>query len=150
MQIPRYYSRGFKKNLEDEIDYYISDINMLLLMFRDELKNSGVIVTGLLVYQWKNLHQEINCYKCQHFIVSKEVFKSVESINNFWKECKENNIFKKIKTRLPKRDNEKDIMAIFNKILPYLASYQYQLCDKQFLPTLEEEPQKILCKQSYY
>ena len=135
-----------KKTLKDEIDYCISDINMLLLMFRDELETSGVIVTGLVVYQGKNLHQEINCCKCQHFIVSREVFESVESMNNFWKEYKEYNIFKKIKERLPKRDKEKDIMVICRKILPYLASYQYQVCDSQILPTLEEEPTRNIAQ----
>ena len=135
-----------KKTLKDEIDYCISDINMLLLMFRDELETSGVIVTGLVVYQGKNLHQEINCCKCQHFIVSREVFESVESMNNFWKEYKEYNIFKKIKERLPKRDKEKDIMIICRKILPYLASYQYQVCDCQILPTLEEEPTRNIAQ----
>ena len=135
-----------KKTLKDEIDYCISDINMLLLMFRDKLETSGVIVTGLVVYQGKNLHQEINCCKCQHFIVSREVFESVEIMNNFWKEYKEYNIFKKIKERLPKRDKEKDIMIICRKILPYLASYQYQVCDSQILPTLEEEPTRNIAQ----
>ena len=83
---------------------------------------------------------------CQCFIVSMEVFESVESMNNFWKEYKEYNIFKKIKERLPKRNKEKDIMIICRKILPYLASYQYQVCDCQILPTLEEEPTRNIAQ----
>ena len=72
--------------LKDEKDYCIIDINMLLSMFRDELGGSGVLVTGFVVYSENNLHLESLCSKCQHFIVTKEVFKSVESINDFWNE----------------------------------------------------------------
>ena len=123
--------------LKKEISHCITDINMLLLMFRDELKGSGVVVTGLVVYSGKNLHLESNCTKCQHFIVTREEFESAESINNFWKKYKEKNIFKKIKTKLPEGDKEKEFMAVTSKILPYLASYQYEVCNTQFLPTLQ-------------
>ena len=127
-------------HLKDEIDYCTTDINMLLLMFRDELEDSGVVVTGLIVYLGKNLHLERNCSNCQHFIVTREVFESAESMDIFWTKCKDEEIFQRIKTALPNGDKEKEFMAISSKILPYLASYQYLICGKQVLPTLEEEP----------
>ena len=128
--------------LKEEISHCITDINMLLLMFRDELKGSGVVVTGLVVYSGKNLHLKTNCTKCQHFIVTREEFESAESINNFWKKYKAKNIFNKMKTMLPEGDNEKEFMAVTSKILPYLASYQYEVCEAQFLPTLQNDATK--------
>ena len=115
---------------------------MLLLMFRDELKSSGVVVTGLVVSLGKNLHLESNCTNCQNFIVTKEEFESAGNINNFWKKYKEKNIFNKIKTCLPEGDKEKEFMAVTSKILPYLASYQYQVCNTQYLPTLQKDATK--------
>ena len=131
-----------KINLKDETDSCINDVNMLLLMFRDELEGSGVVVTGLVVYLGKNLHLEINCRNCQHFIVTRELFESAENMNIFWKKYKEDEIFQKIRVTLPNGDKEKAFMAISSKILPYLASYQYHICGRQVLPTLEEEPTK--------
>ena len=125
--------------LKDEIENCIIDINMLLLMFRDELEGSGVLVTGFVVYLGNNIHLKSLCSKCQHFIVTKEVFESVESINDFWNEYKEQNIFKKIKEKLPEGDKGKEFMNISSKIIPYLASYQYRVCERQLLPTLEED-----------
>ena len=104
--------------LKDEIENCIIDINMLLLMFRDELEGSGVLVTGFVVYLGNNIHLKSLCSKCQHFIVTKEVFESVESINDFWNEYKEQNIFKKIKEKLPEGDKGKDFMNISSKIIP--------------------------------
>ena len=129
-------------HLKEEISHCITDINMLLLMFRDELKSSGVVVTGLVVSLGKNLHLEINCTNCQNFIVTKEEFESAGNINNFWKKYKEKNIFNKIKTSLPEGDKEKEFMAVTSKILPYLASYQYQVCNTQYLPTLQKDVTK--------
>ena len=123
---------------------------MLLLMFRDELEGSGVLVTGFVVYSQNNLHLESLCSKCQYFIVTKEVFESVESINYFWNEYKEQDIFAKIKANLPEGDKGKEFMDISSKIIPYLASYQYRVCERQLLPTLEKDAKKILCKQSCY
>ena len=128
--------------LKDEIDYCVIDINMLLLMFRDELEGSGVLVTGFVVYLGKNLHLESRCSKCQHFIVTKEVFESVESINEFWNEYKEQNIFKNIKAKLPEGDKGKEFMAISSKIIPYLASYQFRVGKTPLLPTLEKDATK--------
>ena len=130
---------ALETQLKEEINQCIIDINMLILMFRDELKGSGVVVTGLVVYLGKNLHLESNCNNCQHLIVTRKEFESEESINNFWKEYKEKPIFKKIKTRLPDGDERKEFMTVSSKILPYLASYQYQVCSTQVLPTLEKD-----------
>ena len=128
--------------LKDEIDYCTIDINMLLLMFRDELEGSGVLVTGFVLYLGNNLHLESLCSKCQHFIVTKEVFESVESMNDFWNEYKKQKIFKKIKAKLPEGEKGKVFLAISSKIIPYLASYQYRVCERQLLPTLEEDATK--------
>ena len=127
-----------EKQLLEEMINCVFDISMLLLMFRDELKDSGVLVTGLVVYSGNNIHFESNCPNCQHFIVREEVFESAQSINNFWEEYKEKNILNKI-TRLPEDAKEKVFMAVTSKILPYLASYQYQECKMQFLPTLNKD-----------
>ena len=127
-----------EKQLLEEMINCVFDISMLLLMFRDELKDSGVLVTGLVVYSGNNIHFESNCPNCQHFIVREEVFESAQSINNFWEEYKEKNILNKI-TRLPEDAKEKVFMAVTSKILPYLASYQYQECKMHFLPTLNND-----------
>ena len=74
----------------------------------------------------------------------------MESINDFWNEFKEQDIFAKIKAKLPEGDKGKEFMDIFRKIIPYLASYQYRVCERQLLPTLEKDAKKILCKQSCY
>ena len=68
-----------------EVFHCIDHVILLSLLLKDELKNSGVIVTGLVVYSGENTHSQSGCIDCDNFIVCSKIFNSVPDFDNFWK-----------------------------------------------------------------
>ena len=63
--------------LKGEVYHCIDDVTLLSFLLKDELKGSGVIVTGLVVHSEENTHRQTGCTDCDHFIVSSKIFDSV-------------------------------------------------------------------------
>ena len=70
--------------LRSDICHCINEVTLLTFLVKDELKNSGVIVTGLLLYLGKT-HSQGSFVDCDNFIVFGEIFSSVLHFDNFWK-----------------------------------------------------------------
>ena len=108
--------------LKNEALLCIDEVNIVCLLLRDELKNSGVMVAGLVTCSGENTHSQ-SCTHCGNFIVSRNIFNSVEESVAFWKSFKENiltQLGKYLKTR-GKNDTTKVFQAVGGKILGYLA-----------------------------
>ena len=75
-----YFNRD-AETLEEEVYDCRDEVNILSLLLRDELIGSGVTVAGIVVCSPANVHI---CCNCQSFIVSHNIFNSVEHFDNFW------------------------------------------------------------------
>ena len=70
---------GDSKLLTKEVDHCINEVNLLCFLLRDELKHSGVILTGLVVYSGENTHSQSVCKECDNSIFLFEIFKSLKN-----------------------------------------------------------------------
>ena len=126
--------------LNGEVYHSVDDVILLSLLLKDELKNSGVIVTGLVVYLGENTHRQTCCIDCHNFIVSSKIFNSAPDFDNFWKSFVNQNVFKILTSRLKERQkNDKTILfeSVASKLLGYLAHFQFEILSKTALPVLE-------------
>ena len=128
-------------SLKDEINHCLADVKLLSLMLRDELKGSGVVVTGLIVYLGCNIHFVETCQHCRYFIVPKEIFDSKENIDELWKNNADD-IQKHVDKKMFFQNKGKLFMDVCCKLLPYLAQYQYQVIDNPILPINRADPAK--------
>ena len=129
--------------LRGEVFHCIDDVNLLTLLLKDELKDSGVIVTGLVVHSGENTHSQSGCVDCDRFIISSTIFNSVPGFDNFWKDFVSQNVLKNFTSRLETR-NKSDWAILFeavaSKIVGYLAHLQFKILEKPVLPVPEKEP----------
>ena len=128
--------------LRGEVFHCIDDVILLSFLLKDELKNSGIIVTGLVVYLGENTHSQSGCIDCDNFIISSKIFNSVYDFDNFWKGFVSQNIFEMFTSRLKARKkSDRTILfqAVASKIVGYLAHLQYKILNKPVLPVPEEE-----------
>ena len=82
--IMRTHQSKHQGQLRCDICHCINEVTLLTFLVKDELKNSGVIVTGLLLYLGKT-HSQGSFIDCDNFIVFGEIFSSVLHFDNFWK-----------------------------------------------------------------
>ena len=130
--------------LEDEINHCINDVNLLLLLLRDVLKGSGVVVTGLVTYSGNKVHLKNKCHDCQHLITSKEVFASKEKFDKFWRNYVDEKVFRDMKEGLPATDKRQLSMAILKMFLAYMAHYQFKVSKKPVLPMNKKDPAEAI------
>ena len=129
--------------LKGEVFHCIDDVTLLYFLLKDELKNSGIIVTGLVAYSGENTHSESGCIDCDNFIISSKIFNSVSDFDNFWKRFVKQSIFQKFTSKLETRKkSDRAILfeAVASKIVGYLAHLQYEISNKPVLPVPEKEP----------
>ena len=131
------------EQLKGEVYQCIDEVILLSFLLKDDLKDSGVIVTGLVVYSGKNAHYETGCIDCDNFVVSSKIFNSVHHFDNFWKTFVSQNIFEKFTLSLEatkKSDTVSLFEAIASKIVGYLSHLQFKISEKPVLPAPEKEP----------
>ena len=127
---------------EEEVNYCIQEVNLLCFLLKDELADTGVIVTGLVVNSGANAHSQSVCKDCNNFIFSFEIFNSVETFERFWKSFFS---VKKIKdlamhiARNIKKEQENVFQAIGSKILGYLSHLQFATLQEPILPVPEQD-----------
>ena len=127
--------------LKNEVHLCIDEVNTVCLLLRDELKDSGVIVAGLVTYSGENAHSQ-SCTHCRNFIVSCKIFNSVEEFVPFWTSLVKENISECLGKHLKIRgniDTTKVFQAVGSKILGYLAHIQFEMLEKPVLP-VENSP----------
>ena len=126
-----------------EVYHCMDEVILLSFLLKDELKGSGVIVTGLVVYSGKNAHSQTGCIDCDNFVVSSKIFNSGHHFDNFWKTFASQNIFEKFASSLEARGKSNNVTlfeAVASKIVGYLAHLQFKISEKPVLPVPEKEP----------
>ena len=127
---------------EEEVNHCIHEVNLLCFLLKDELADTGVIVTGLVAYSGANAHSQSVCTDCNNVIVSFEIFNSVETFERFWESFFN---VKKIKdlavhvARNIKKDKVNVFQAIASKILGYLSHLQFATLQEPILPIPEQD-----------
>ena len=128
--------------LKNESHLCIDEVNIVCLLLRDELKDSGVIVTGLVTYSGEDAHSE-SCTHCRNFIVSCQIFNSVENFISFWRSFVKEKISEHLGQHLKARgntDTTKVFQAVGGKILGYLAHLQFETLEEPVLPVKVNNP----------
>ena len=135
--------QGDLQLLNKEVDYCIDEVNLLCFLLKNELANTGVIVTGLIAYSGENVHSQSGCKDCDNIIVSFEIFNSVESFKDFWKIFVIKKKFEDL-TVGPgtnrKKGRSRVFKAVASKILGYLAHLQFIMLEKPILPLKKNNP----------
>ena len=129
--------------LKGEVYHCMDEVILLSLLLKDELKGSGVIVTGFVVYSDKIAYSQTGCKDCNNFIVSSKIFNSGHDFNNFWNTFVSKNILEKFDSILEargKRDNVTLFEAVASKIVGYLAHLQFKISEKPILPVPKKDP----------
>ena len=139
-----------EENLKDEISDCMNDVNLFCLLLADRLEESGVVVTGIVVHAGRNPHIENKCHNCQNMVVSREVFESVESLEEFWKHFEEQSIFRDIKTRLVGGDKQKVFNTISNKLLANMAQYQHEISENTVFPAKTKDAEKKFSQKHFF
>ena len=130
------------RELKNATHFCIDEVNIVCLLLRDELKDSGVIVAGLITYSEENTHSE-RCTHCRSFIVSRKIFNSIEEFVAFWRSFVKENISGHLGKHLKARgniDTTKVFQAVGGKILGYLAHLQFEMIEEPVLPVTENNP----------
>ena len=123
------------ETLEQEVHNCIDEVNLLGLLLRDELKESGIRVTGVVACPEENSHN--SCIACRNFIVPINIFTSLERFISFWDSYIDQEIYKSIKD-LVSNDGLKIFEAVATKIVGFLAHMQYPTS----LPTPKNSPEE--------
>ena len=123
------------ETLEQEVHNCIDEVNLLGLLLRDELKESGIRVTGVVACPEENSHN--SCIDCRNFIVPNNIFTSLERFISFWDSYIDQEIYKSIKD-LVNNDGLKIFEAVATEIVGFLAHMQYPTS----LPTPKNSPEE--------
>ena len=127
-----------------EVHNCIDEVNVLGLLLRDELSDSGLIVTGIVVCSENISHG--SCIDCESFIVSYNIFTSIERFIKFWDSFIGQNVYKRILKNRVNNDKVKTFEAVATKIVGFLAHIQYETSDKPELPTPKISPEENIAE----
>ena len=129
--------------LKGEVDYCIDEVNLLSFLMKDELADTGVMVTGLVAYCGQNTHSQTACKSCGDIIVPFKIFNSVETFKAFWETFVIEKKFDDLAIGLTiseKKDKNSVFQAVASKVIGYLAHLQFTVLKKPILPLKKNNP----------
>ena len=128
--------------VKNEVDHCINEVKLLCFLLKDEMKHTGVIVTGLVVYSGEMPHSQSACEDCD-IIISFEKFSSVEALTTFWESFSSKVEIRDLEISLAKsvkKDKENVFEAVASKIIGYLAHFQFGMLQEPVLPVIQGDP----------
>ena len=131
--------------LRNQIYCCIDEVNLWCFLLRDSLKETGIIVTGLLIYSGEYNYSKSkcpNCSNCSNFIISHKIFNSVESFDRFWEQFITENCYDKLAEHLRSGDKMKAFEAIASKMVGFLSHIQFKTLEQPVLPVAEKNATK--------
>ena len=135
--------KGELRLVKKEVDHCIDEVNLLCFLLRDELANTGVVVTGLIAHSGENAHSQSGCEDCDNIIFSLEIFKSIKAFEGFWKSSlvkkKMEKLANDVARNLMKKNKANVFQAVATKILGYLSHFQFVGPQKAVLPITEQD-----------
>ena len=128
--------------LKKEIEHCINEVNLLCFLLRDELKHTGVILTGLVAYSGENAHNQSVCKECDMIIFPFDIFNSVETFEIFCERFFSEKFieFSRRVAKNAKKDKGNAFQAVASKILGYLSHFQFAMLQETILPVTEQDP----------
>ena len=75
-----------KENLAEEIRLCVSEIHILMHLYQDDLRESGVKIIGLVISNTEIQNFNLKCELCKIFVVSVAIFENFDSFCPWWKE----------------------------------------------------------------
>ena len=121
--------------LKDEANYCVDEMKSLRVLLSCELESSGVTVAGLVVCAWESTYDQINYDDFKNFIVSHEIFHTIQDFNNFWEKDVLKGQCKKLNEQLHEGNKVRAFQAIASKILGYLSHFKLKVFAKCTLST---------------
>ena len=131
-------------NLKEKINYCVSDVKLLGLLLKEELKESGFVIAGLIAYSGKNEHHVEKCCHCNCFIVKPGIFKSPKVFDKFWQKYKKKIWLKEQEENVLQHTKSDVFRIVSSKILGYMARYKTALLPKLKDPTKNIEQAEML------
>ena len=131
--------------LKNQVHGCIDEVNLWCFLLRDSLKESGIIVTGLLVYSGEYDYSKSkcpSCSNCTNFIKSHEIFNSVDAFDMFWEQFINQNCYDKLAEHLRSGDKMKMFEAIASKMVGFLSHLQFKTLEQPVLPVVEKNATK--------
>ena len=129
--------KGDSKLLKKEIDYCIDEVNLVFFLLRDELENTGVVVTGFVAHSGENTHCQISHKDCNNIVFPFKIFSSLETFKNVCEKKIED--FARIVARNVKEEKENVFKKVASKILGYLSHLQFTMLQEPVLPVTEKD-----------
>ena len=129
--------------VKKEIDYCIDEVNLLCFLLKDELTDTGVIVTGFVAYSGENTHSQSACKDCSSMVFTCKIFNSVETFQRFWESLVKKKRIEDLAIRLAaseKKGKANIFQAVASTILGYLAHLQFVKLEEPILPVTEHNP----------
>ena len=122
--------------LQEEVYNCVDEVNVLGLLLKDELTNSGVTVGGMVACSEKISHK--NCVDCKNFIVSYDIFTSEDHFSSFWDSYIDQD--KNVTNDQGVEDKIKIFEAIASKLLGFLAHLQFKTSNNAVIPIPQKNP----------
>lgn len=113
-----------RDQIKDEANHCVDEVKSLRLLLRGELKGSGVTVAGLVVCSWESIYNHINYDEFKSFIVSHEIFHTIQDFNNFWERDITKGQCKSLNEQLNEGRKVRAFEAMASKILGYLSHFK--------------------------
>lgn len=131
---------------EEDTERCYADIKLLLFLYYEQLKNSGIRIMGLLVADELNdtMHEEQIARSYKIPIALMENFKSKESFMDWWDKTISNMDFSMRDNYAENKTLQKFCYNFFAKLLGFMGSWQFFSKSEMssILPSLTEEPVK--------
>ena len=127
-------------DLQEKVINCIDDVHLLSLLLKEELNQSGVRISGLLVQEESraNRHRAEKCSRCKNFIVPPEIFDTPELFWNFWLNFKDR---KKLgDTDVKALDTTQLLQDVASKIVGYMSRHNSGILPK----LVENDPMKTI------
>ena len=123
-----------------EVDYCIDEVNFLCFLLKDELEDTGIIVTGLVGYSGGTSHRLSACKNCYNFVVPLERLVTAKTFLSFWELFAKGNLEKFRASLRPRKFKANSFQTIGSKLIGFLAHLQFEMLQKPILPVLKNNP----------
>ena len=115
--------------LKDEANYCVDEMKSLRLLLGRELEDSGVTAAGPVVCACESTYDQIN-YNFKNFIVSHEIFHTIQNFDNFWEKDVLKGQCKKLNEQLNEGNKVRAFQTIASKIVGYLCHFKLKVFAK--------------------
>ena len=130
--------KTLQENFEKELELCSVDMKMFLLIFGDELENSGIKVIPMLASN-NEVPRKLSCDTCKNFIVSGKQIQSYGSFKDLW-----DKISSRFKIENTGDVDKNKVKIVLTKFIGFLAAAQFFDHIPTFTDSSKEQMEHIL------